>query len=149
MRENQTTSTPHHARPRHHDRLLALWTNVKQLNSMHGTCRHPGKTMCSKHDPAVEQAQRTNPLALSNKQVPGLNHVMPHRVTEGGLSCSPTNFDRAHRSHGRLPDPANARQFRNLGGNQRTKRNATSVAQQCPNASQTVGIHQPHKHRRQ
>nr|WP_244117641.1 hypothetical protein [Burkholderia contaminans] len=105
--------------------------------------------MGGKHHPAVEQAQRTNPLALSNKQVPGLNHVMPHRVTEGGPSCSPTDFDRAYRSHGRLPDPANTRQFRNLRGNQWTERNATGVTQQRTNASQPVGIRQAHEHRRQ
>jgi len=105
--------------------------------------------MGGKHDPTVEQAQRTNPLTLSNKQVPGLNHVTPHRVTEDSPSSSPTHFDRAHRSHGRLADPANTRQFRNLGGNQRTERNATGVTQQRPNASQAVRIYQAHEHRRQ
>ncbi|UOB57793.1 hypothetical protein MRS60_26735 [Burkholderia pyrrocinia] len=105
--------------------------------------------MGGKHYSAVEQAHRTDSLARSNKQVPGLNHVTPHRVTEGGPSCSPTDFDRAHRSHGRLPDPANTRQLCNLGGNQRTERNATGVAQQRPNTSQTVGVHQTHEHRRQ
>nr|WP_264166082.1 hypothetical protein [Burkholderia sp. AU30280] len=105
--------------------------------------------MRGKHSPVLTETQRANSLALSNKQMPGLNHMMANRVTESGPSCSPTDFDRTHRSHRRMTDPANTRQFRNLGGNQRTERNATGVAQQRPNASQAVGIHQAHEHRRQ
>nr|WP_249188906.1 hypothetical protein [Burkholderia cenocepacia] len=85
--------------------------------------------MYGEHDPVFVKAQRANALALSNKQMSGFNHVTTHRVPESSPSRSSADFNRAHRSRSRLRYTANPRQFRDLGRDERTERNATGITQ--------------------
>nr|WP_229273674.1 hypothetical protein [Burkholderia pseudomallei] len=115
VRKIETASASRHVRPRHHNRLLALWANVKQLNGMHGTCRHPCQPMYGEHDPIVYNTQRANAFARPNKQMPGLDHMMTNRVPERGSTRPSAGFNWTHHSHGALSNAANTRQFCNLG----------------------------------